>query len=118
MSLFEMIRECKRIEIEDYREWIPGKDSNGGCYSYHYEFVAVPNGYKVRYSTSADFEYCEKYGNFGSCHRCPYTRWKGDVWSCSAPDEIWSLKHLLDFIIENKNEDFQVFIDGIKIEWL
>ena len=108
-----MLKEAKKIFINDYRDWVPGKDGNGGRYSYHYEFEAVPNGFKVRYGTSAEFEFCTKYGYFTECGRCPYSNWEngGDVWSCTAPDEVWSYKKLMNFINDNNGEDFEIFIE-------
>jgi hypothetical protein len=114
--MFEILKNSKRIQINDYREWVPGKDENGGSYAYYYEFENVGNGFVVRYRTSAEFEYCEKFGNFQSCQRCMYTNWNGDVWSCSAPDEVWSLRDILKFIENNIDKDFEVFVDGYKLE--
>jgi hypothetical protein len=107
-KLIERLEKAKRIQIEDYRDWVPGKDSNGGCYSYHYKFEAVPNGFRVRYCSSAEFEYCEKYGNYQSCHKCMYL----NGFDCNAPDEIWSREKLLQFILDNEDEEFEVYIDG------
>ena len=105
------ILEAKKIIVNDYRDWVPGKDSNGGCYSYHYIFEAVEGGFKVTYSTSAEFEFCTKYGYFTKCDNCQFSNWHGDIWSCTAPGEIWSMQKLIDFINDNNDEGFEVFIE-------
>jgi len=113
-NLFEMVKGCKRIEIDDFRDFVPGKDANGGQYAYFYEFKNIGNGFIVRYSTTAEFEFCEKYGNYQSCRKCMYFDVEG--WECTAPDEIWSLKDLLTFIEKNINDkDFKVFVDDTNI---
>ena len=112
MKEVKALERATKIIVDDFRDWVPGRDSNGGNYSYHYIFEAVPNGFKVKYSTSSDFPYCEKYGYFTECERCSYSNWHGDVWSCNAPDEVWSEQKLMSFINDNINEeDFEIFLE-------
>ena len=113
MKEVKALERATKIIVDDFREWIPGRDSNGGNYSYHYIFEAVEGGFKVRYGCSSDFEYCPKYGQFTQCERCQYSNWsEEDIWSCNAPDEIWSKQKVMDFIESNINEeDFEIFLE-------
>lgn len=58
------------ISISDYRDYKSGKENNGGCYWFKKEYTLIDEKkqvYEVRYETSAEFQYCEKYGNFCNC---------------------------------------------------
>jgi hypothetical protein len=58
-----------KIKIVDNREYVSGKSCNGGCYSFTKIFEQVElDRYKVVYSTSSEFDYCSRCGEFGSNH--------------------------------------------------
>ena len=73
-----MKKIIKKAVVRDYREFVAGKSSNGGCYGYWttYELsnedelragVDPCPYYEVGFGTTADFDYCEYCGSFGSC---------------------------------------------------
>ena len=69
------LKKGEKIKLYDYSTWEPEKCYNGGAYAYSLtpEPTKDEEGnlrYYVRYCTSSDFEFCERYGVFKSCSKC------------------------------------------------
>ena len=73
-----MNKIIKKAVVRDYRDFVAGKSCNGGCYGFWtvYELsnedelragVDPCPYYEVGFGTTADFDYCEYCGSFGSC---------------------------------------------------
>lgn len=90
------------ISVTDYSEYKPNKSSNGGCYSYTTRYMKTVDGWKVSYSTSADFPYCTFCGIFcdGDCSWCSNLH----QFKIISADELE--KRLL---AADKDENFEIF---------
>jgi hypothetical protein len=80
------VMKCKEVVISDHSNYDPDRCNNGGAYSFHVHFVKEGGSWKVRYSTSADFEYCDITGSFNKCgNSCPHFDYHSD--KCTAQYE-------------------------------
>ena len=90
-----------RIEVEHRRDYIPGREIDGGNYIYWTKYTWNPDeeGFEVEYETSATFPYCKFCGTFGSggcCHEEP---------------RIMKLAEVLAALVEHeKEEDNYIFL--------
>src|SRR5574343_1468419 len=67
LNIGESLTICTR-ESEN-----PSLRNNGGDYDFYETYKRVSeNEFEVSYSTSSDFEYCDKEGSFQSCKYCNY----------------------------------------------
>ena len=60
--------KLRSARINDYTSFRAGQSSNGGCYGFWTDYTYIGNGYEVTHGTTADFEYCQYCGSFGSCN--------------------------------------------------
>lgn len=66
--------KIKSACIKDYSGFEAGLSSNGGSYGFWTIYRYIGNGkYTVEHGTTADFDYCEFCGSFGSCNCEGYT---------------------------------------------
>ena len=66
----EELKEIRKVIFNDDSEYVAGKGSNGGCYSFWEKYENLGNGiFRKSYHTSADFDYCPICGIFG-CTWC------------------------------------------------
>jgi hypothetical protein len=68
------------VRITDWSEYESSKSSNGGSYSFTETYTPVGISfiekeyqimYQVKFTTSADFQYCENTGSFGNREKLP-----------------------------------------------
>lgn len=69
------MNKYKTVIITDDTNYVAGKESNGGCYSFtsYYVWDNTGGAYEVQYRTSADFQYCTGCGRFSDCN-CIHAR--------------------------------------------
>lgn len=87
----------KRAKVSDYRNFKAERCSNDGCYGFGQTYTlaneerlrlgldAEPK-YRVKYWTTADFDYCEDCGSFGSC-------------GCDSIPQILSLYDVIESLV-------------------
>lgn len=60
-----------KIIVTDKRQWIEGKETNGGGYIFTLTFIPAAEGYYlVKFGTSSEFPYCSRAGHFTDCCNC------------------------------------------------
>jgi len=70
---YKLLRTTKPgYTVIDNREYQPDRCNDGGGYSFQLRFKPQIVGWKVIFSTSADFPYCRKNGWFANCSTCAY----------------------------------------------
>jgi len=99
-----------KVELEDATECIPGKNFNGGAYSYYtiWEWDIKIQKYELRYASSADFSYCKRFGHFQDCSNCMY--FNDDAWSegieyCGVDPEYYDIPDIIKEIGGPLKED-------------
>ena len=108
----EEVKKAARVIIRDLSNYDWRRCQNGGCYSFttHYERISK-NKWAVWYSTSAEFDYCEVFGEFRRCEDCPY--WNREEEECEAEVETVSTKEVVAAVIEAYDSDeIEVEIKG------
>jgi len=104
----EEVKKSTRVVIRDLSNYDWRRSSNGGCYSFttHYERVNKDR-WAVWYSTSAEFDYCEAFGEFRRCGDCPY--WDGE--ECNAERETVSTEEVVAAVIGAYDSDDEVEVE-------
>jgi len=63
--------KINQIELHDESNFVSELSNNGGCYSYINCYKRIKNDiWEVKYSTSAEFEFCPITGSFDECKNC------------------------------------------------
>lgn len=103
------IRNTKRIRINDYRDYIPGKSSNGGAYGYWTDYIRLESGkFEVSFGCTSDMGFCPACGSFGNHYDD-----EKDRWTCGGfevVDEATVLKDLEE-VEKSDNEDCWVDVE-------
>lgn len=102
------MKKIEYVKIKDYRNYVSGKSSDGGCYSYTTTYTAMGDGtFAITHSTSADFAYCEYCGMFMGVEECP----------CGYERQIVSAEDILaDVLFYGSQEGFDISWDWVQEE--
>lgn len=103
----------KKVKVSDYRDFDASRSNNGGCYGFWTTYtlsnetelrlgLETEPRYVVLYHTTADFDYCEYCGSWGSC-------------GCDKTPEIATEKQLFAAMREaDKNPSDQVWSEALE----
>lgn len=105
----------KYVKVTDWSQYVSGKSSTGGCYSFTTKFFPNEDAslFEVKYYTSADIDYCDVCGSFQTCSRCN-SYINGE---CCSGYETMTQEEVVEYLESvQSDENFEITFVGLEDE--
>ena len=113
----EKVEKARVVIITDYSNYCKWKCNNGGQYSFSVSFRRISDDkWIIRYSTSAEFPYCYRYGEFRDCWDCEHYDIENN--ECRAEPETATTQEVINEVIRALSDDFaEIDVDDETVKY-